>query len=625
MENRDLEFDMEKGKSSIIKVIGVGGGGNNALKHMYERGIHGVDFVICNTDQQTLDNNPVSNKVQLGISTTEGLGAGADPEVGEKAAIESIDEIKAALGQNTKMVFITAGMGGGTGTGAAPVVAKIAKEMGILTVAIVTVPFSFEGKRRLEQAESGLEKLRANVDSLIVINNDKLRQQFGNLGFKQGFSKADEVLTNAAKGMAEVITAPFAINIDFRDAKSVLQNSGTALMSTGIATGEKRAEEAVRKALDSPLLNDNKITGAKDVLLLILSGSEEENEATMDEIGIINDFVQEEAGGNNAANIIFGVGTDETLKDAIKVLVIATGFAKDEKKINLGDAGKKVVSLNENAPRKESPFRSREERVVQQEADKGLIVLDDEEDDFNTPIFQTSTIANNNTWQVEEETPRQFAVHRIEEEENYDNQPEFIPYEEEDTDAVSFTFDVEEDIDENPFGKFEAEDRPAPSFSIRQNEENIPPKVDHTRLEPRNYPKPNNDNGGGFYNQAKITEPQAVSSVAEVYTEEEKPVTFTFDEPIKVETQEGMLFITKEKEKVDPKVQERRNKFKEFSTRYQSTEAENDFENVPAFKRRNIQIETENASNEQHNFFISENERGEVQIRENRFLNRDVD
>lgn len=494
MENRDLEFDMEKGKSSIIKVIGVGGGGNNALKHMYERGIHGVDFVICNTDQQTLDNNPVSNKVQLGISTTEGLGAGADPEVGEKAAIESIDEIKAALGQNTKMVFITAGMGGGTGTGAAPVVAKIAKEMGILTVAIVTVPFSFEGKRRLEQAESGLEKLRANVDSLIVINNDKLRQQFGNLGFKQGFSKADEVLTNAAKGMAEVITAPFAINIDFRDAKSVLQNSGTALMSTGIATGEKRAEEAVRKALDSPLLNDNKITGAKDVLLLILSGSEEENEATMDEIGIINDFVQEEAGGNNAANIIFGVGTDETLKDAIKVLVIATGFAKDEKKINLGDAGKKVVSLNENAPRKESPFRSREERVVQQEADKGLIVLDDEEDDFNTPILQTSTIANNNTWQVEEETPRQFAVHRIEEEENYDNQPEFIPYEEEDTDAISFTFDVEEDIDENPFGKFEAEDRPAPSFSIRQNEENIPPKVEHNRLEPKNYPKINNDN-----------------------------------------------------------------------------------------------------------------------------------
>lgn len=233
MENlstQGFSFDLPKGNSSIIKVIGVGGGGNNALKHMYETGIHGVDFVICNTDSQTLDNNPVANKVQLGISTTEGLGAGADPEVGEKAAIESIDEIKASLGQNTKMVFITAGMGGGTGTGAAPVIAKVAKEMGILTIGIVTVPFSFEGKRRLEQAEIGLDKLRNNVDSLIVINNDKLRQQFGDLGFKQGFAKADEVLTNAAKGMAEVITGYFDVNIDFRDAKSVLQNSGTALM-----------------------------------------------------------------------------------------------------------------------------------------------------------------------------------------------------------------------------------------------------------------------------------------------------------------------------------------------------------------------------------------------------------
>ena len=291
-----FDFNLPKDRSSIIKVIGVGGAGNNALKHMYEKKIHGVDFVICNTDAQALDNNPVSNKVQLGPSITEGLGAGAEPEVGEKAAIESMDDIRAILGQNTKMVFITAGMGGGTGTGAAPVIAKAAKDMGILTVGIVTVPFAFEGKRRLEQAELGLEKLRESVDSLIVINNDNLRSIFGNLGFKQAFSKADEVLTNAAKGMAEVITAPFAVNIDFRDAKTVLENSGTALMSTGIATGDNRAEEAVKKALDSPLLNDNKITGAKDVLLLILSGSEENQEATMDDIGFINDYVQKEAG-----------------------------------------------------------------------------------------------------------------------------------------------------------------------------------------------------------------------------------------------------------------------------------------------------------------------------------------
>ena len=241
-----FDFNLPKDRSSIIKVIGVGGAGNNALKHMYEKKIHGVDFVICNTDAQALDNNPVSNKVQLGPSITEGLGAGAEPEVGEKAAIESMDDIRAILGQNTNMVFITAGMGGGTGTGAAPVIAKAAKDMGILTVGIVTVPFAFEGKRRLEQAELGLEKLRESVDSLIVINNDNLRSIFGNLGFKQAFSKADEVLTNAAKGMAEVITAPFAVNIDFRDAKTVLENSGTALMSTGIATGDNRAEEAVK-------------------------------------------------------------------------------------------------------------------------------------------------------------------------------------------------------------------------------------------------------------------------------------------------------------------------------------------------------------------------------------------
>jgi len=343
---KGFEFDLPKGNSSIIKVVGVGGGGNNALKHMYERGINGVDFVICNTDAQTLNNNPVSNKVQLGISMTEGLGAGADPEVGEKAALESLDDIKAALGNNTKMVFITAGMGGGTGTGAAPIIAKLAKEMGILTVGIVTIPFSFEGKRRLEQANKGLEKLRDNVDSLIVINNDKLRQQFGNLGFKSGFAKADEVLTNAAKGMAEVITGYFDVNIDFRDAKSVLQNSGTALMSNGIASGENKAEEAVKKALDSPLLNDNKITGAKNVLLLIRSGNEE---VTMDEIGVIMDYIQEEAG--NTADIIFGVGTDEELGDSVSVLVIATGFTKEHPK-HSGITEKVVHKLSDDKEEK---------------------------------------------------------------------------------------------------------------------------------------------------------------------------------------------------------------------------------------------------------------------------------
>lgn len=388
MDSSNFKFDFPKGSSSIIKVIGVGGGGNNALKHMYEKGIHGVDFVICNTDAQALDNNPVANKIQLGITTTEGLGAGADPEVGEKAALESMEEIKAVLEKGTKMVFITAGMGGGTGTGAAPIVAKTAKEMGILTVAIVTVPFSFEGKRRLEQAELGLEKLKASVDSLIVINNDKLRQQFGDLGFKKGFAKADDLLTNAAKGMAEVITAPFTVNIDFKDAESVLKNSGIALMSTGIANGDNRAEEAVKKALDSPLLNDSKITGAKNVLLLILSGEDDAHEATMGEIGFINDYIQKESG--ETANIIFGVGTDAELGDALKVLVIATGFTKDnQKKKVVSESPVRVsLSLEDEEPnrKKESPFKFRSERKVDEEQVKEV-----NERQNNVPEFIIST------------------------------------------------------------------------------------------------------------------------------------------------------------------------------------------------------------------------------------------
>ncbi|WP_341666007.1 cell division protein FtsZ [Blattabacterium cuenoti] len=318
-ENTQLEFP--KNRSASIKVIGVGGGGSNALSHMFEQGITGVDFIACNTDAQALNNNPVPIKIQLGASITEGLGAGADPEVGEKSALESLEEIKSILDSNTKMTFITAGMGGGTGTGAAPIIAGISKEKGILTVGIVTIPFHFEGKMRLEQAQKGIEALRKNVDSLIVINNDKLRELYGNLGFKAGFSKADEVLTTAAKGIAEVITHHYKQNIDLRDTRTVLKESGTAVMGSSIAVGENRAKEAVVQALDSPLLNDNKITGAKNVLLLIVSGK---IEITIDEIGIISDYIQAEAGNN--ANIIMGLGEDEGLEESISVTIVATGF-----------------------------------------------------------------------------------------------------------------------------------------------------------------------------------------------------------------------------------------------------------------------------------------------------------
>ncbi len=343
MEMDNITFDLPKNQSNVIKVIGVGGGGSNAINHMFQAGINGVDFVICNTDAQALQNSPVPNKIQLGVSLTEGLGAGANPEVGEQAALESMEEIKRMMAGTTKMVFITAGMGGGTGTGAAPVIARQAKELDILTVGIVTIPFQFEGKMRCEQAQRGIEKLRSNVDSLIVINNNKLREVYGNLGFKAGFSKADEVLSTAARGIAEVITHHYTQNIDLRDAKTVLSNSGTAIMGSAHASGSARAHEAIMKALDSPLLNDNKITGAKNVLLLIVSGSQE---ITIDEIGEINDHIQAEAG--HGANIIMGVGEDPNLGEAIAVTVIATGFNVDQQDEIVNTESKKIIHTLED-------------------------------------------------------------------------------------------------------------------------------------------------------------------------------------------------------------------------------------------------------------------------------------
>jgi cell division protein FtsZ len=370
-----ISFDLPKNQSNVIKVIGVGGGGSNAINHMFKQGIKGVDFIVCNTDSQALDNSAVPNKIQLGVNLTEGLGAGANPDIGHQSAIESIADIEKMLDRNTKMVFITAGMGGGTGTGAAPVIAQLAKERDILTVGIVTLPFLFEGKVRQEQALIGIEKLRKQVDSLIVINNNKLREVYGNLGFKAGFSKADEVLATASRGIAEVITHHYTQNIDLRDAKTVLYNSGTAIMGSSVSSGENRAKEGIISALDSPLLNDNKITGAKNVLLLIVSGT---NEITIDEIAEINEHIQYEAGSN--ANIIMGVGEDETLGDAIAVTIIATGFNVEQQNEIVNVEPKKIIHTLEEEQRgvfdltkntvagfnlnSEAPVSSTEERIV---------------------------------------------------------------------------------------------------------------------------------------------------------------------------------------------------------------------------------------------------------------------
>ena len=318
-----MEFNLPKEENSIIKVIGVGGGGGNAVNHMYNQGIKGVDFIVCNTDKQALDVSPVPYKIQLGPSLTEGRGAGSIPEIGMNAATENIDEIKNLLSNGTKMVFVTAGMGGGTGTGAAPVIARIAKELGILTVGIVTVPFNFEGRKRRQQAQDGLDNMRDSVDTLLVINNERLREISGNLSLGQAFAQADDVLTIAAKGIAEVISVTGAINVDFNDVNTVMKDSGNAIMGSAQASGDTRALDAVKEALSSPLLNDNDIAGAKYVLLNITYGDQE---VLMDEISEITDYIQDEAG--STADVIWGHGYDENLGDALSVTIIATGFTQ---------------------------------------------------------------------------------------------------------------------------------------------------------------------------------------------------------------------------------------------------------------------------------------------------------
>jgi len=419
-EFENIEFEMPKTQSNTIKVIGVGGGGSNAVNHMYQQNIKGVDFVICNTDAQALENSPIPNKIQLGANLTSGLGAGANPDVGEKAAEESIKEIQQMLNTQTKMVFITAGMGGGTGTGAAPIIARIAKNMDILTVGIVTMPFLFEGRMRSKQAQIGIDELRNSVDSLIVINNNKLREVYGNLGFKAGFSKADEVLSTAARGIAEVITHHYKQNIDLHDAKTVLSNSGTAIMGSAKESGKSRAKNAIVKALDSPLLNDNKITGAKNVLLLIVSGT---NEVTLDEIGEINDFIQIEAGYE--ANIIMGVGEDEALEDSIAVTIVATGFAADQQSSITNTEVKKIVHTLEDEQKATYDFTEKtisksptlEESISNNSVEKIVHVLEEDEEIEPEATIKSELIKTTETIKNTSVVFEEISFEEVEEEE----------------------------------------------------------------------------------------------------------------------------------------------------------------------------------------------------------------
>jgi cell division protein FtsZ len=338
-----MQFEIQQEPGSIIKVIGVGGGGSNAVNHMFKLGIKGVDFIVCNTDKQALEVSPVPNKIQLGIALTKGLGAGSIPEMGKNSAIETIEEIRSYLSDGTQMVFITAGLGGGTGTGAAPIIASVAREMGILSVGIVTMPFVFEGKKRKMQAEQGLEEMKKYVDTLLVIGNDKLRDIYGNLKMSEAFAHADNVLTGAAKSIAEIISINLHINVDFNDVKTVMKDSGVAIMGTASASGERRAIRAVEQALNSPLLNDNNIRGARHVLLNIMSGTDD---ISMDEFGEITDYIQEASG--YTAELITGYGIDQSLGDSVGVTIIATGFESNKPSgFETAKAPEKIVNVLE--------------------------------------------------------------------------------------------------------------------------------------------------------------------------------------------------------------------------------------------------------------------------------------
>ena len=624
-DNLDLgiTFDLPKNQSNVIKAIGIGGGGSNAINYMFNQGIKGVDFVICNTDAQALNNSGVPNKIQLGVNLTEGLGAGANPEVGSQSAIESTEDIKGMLNVNTKMVFITAGMGGGTGTGAAPVIAKMAREMDILTVGIVTTPFSFEGKIRNEQAQKGIENLKEHVDSLIIINNNKLREVYGNLGFKAGFSKADEVLSTAAKGIAEVITHHYTQNIDLKDANTVLSNSGTAIMGAAEASGDGRAQEAIRKALDSPLLNDNKITGAKNVLLLIVSGDQE---ITIDEIGDINDHIQEQSGFG--ANIIMGVGEDLNLGDSVSVTIIATGFNADQQNEITNIEPEKIIhSLEEednlfNQKPLKNDISSKE--IEEESEDKIVHVLDEEpigenglEDEINETksindieVIDFTHVVDEKENLIENEVVNEIEIDLIDEEET-ENSINWSLFEEDKKDNLSGQEKINEAIDVNEIEVIDYIEL-IPTEEKNEIGEVIHEMEDHMLFEPL----------------SELSENSTLAENSDIIETE-----------LEVEVKEEIVSeILDSEEEIDPlntsladlqkqRSKERRLRMKEFNYKFNNSKID-EIEKEPAYKRHGVDLEeTKHSSEEERSRFtldIDENE--DIQLRKNNsFLHDNVD
>lgn len=635
MENFGITFDLPKNQSNVIKVIGVGGGGSNAINHMFQQGIKGVDFVICNTDSQALQNSGVPNKIQLGVNLTEGLGAGANPEIGEQAAHESIEDIRTMLDTNTKMVFITAGMGGGTGTGAAPVIAKIAKEMDILTVGIVTMPFEFEGKIRIAQAQKGIDTIREHVDSLVVINNNKLREVYGNLGFKAGFSKADEVLSTASRGIAEVITHHYTQNIDLRDAKTVLSNSGTAIMGSSTSSGTNRASEAIMKALDSPLLNDNKIAGAKNVLLLIVSGSQE---ITIDEIGEINDHIQAEAG--YGANIIMGVGEDESLEESISVTIIATGFNVDQQDEISNTEVKKVVHILGDDQGQQDLLLDRDPAIIRPD-----IILENEDARIvHTLDIEDETLPESDLISTTELIKNINVVY--DEVMDYKNDEEFIINEinsdliiskdkNQEEEQIMLTFDLPlTPSDSKNLETTSGEDEKGKTFSIEGNEDvkDIPVK-DYIELITVTEA---NEDGETRYalDDYIMLEPSSNAENEqdqEVLIEVEEDIVF--EKKIITETQKEELV-----EELDPinspiskilkeRANERRQKMKEFNYKFNNAKID-DIEKEPAYKRQGVNLDQAQHSSETNasRLSLGTDDNEDIQLRSNNsFLHDNVD
>ncbi|WP_296382189.1 cell division protein FtsZ [Winogradskyella sp.] len=637
----NISFDLPKHQSNVIKVIGVGGGGSNAINHMFQQGIKGVDFVICNTDAQALQNSGVPNKIQLGVALTEGLGAGANPDVGEQAAVESLEDIRRMLDTNTKMVFITAGMGGGTGTGAAPVIAKMSKELDILTVGIVTMPFQFEGKMRNEQAQRGIEKLRQHVDSLVVINNNKLREVYGNLGFKAGFSKADEVLSTASRGIAEVITHHYTQNIDLRDAKTVLSNSGTAIMGSAEASGQTRAQEAIMKALDSPLLNDNKITGAKNVLLLIVSGSQE---ITIDEIGEINDHIQNEAG--HGANIIMGVGEDESLQESIAVTIIATGFDIDQQNEISNTETKKVIHALGETTEEEISTQEREPAIITPD-----IVLEEVKE---TPIVR-HTLVDEDEVEIEAKLETSSSMDLIPTTELLRNMN--VVYDE--------VLDTKSQVEVQPeeFVITPIENK-AETIEVEQEEQiTLTFDLPLSNKEPEQVEEPESQEEKMFFSldeevkDMDVNEPIEIISVTEVNEDGEKRYALddfeTFESSINTKTEatevkEEIVFEKKVlpveeieqaiPEEIDPmnspiselliaRADERRRKMKDFNYKFNNAKID-EIEKEPAYKRQGVNLEDAQHSSETSasRLSVGTDDNDDVQLRSNNsFLHDNVD